>query len=167
MMLKDIEVAKERTAIITDEMCKVGDSLAFFMCEHERGSQGYYQQFAHSCREKIKAHCPDVQSAVGHLHIGDFMWIIRRSDDEADDGNIEGYRDSLFTGVVIERKCLNDIITGSADINKSKASKEYSIEEARHFRVIIIAIVSYLMPRIVYLRNVYIFNDTARKSLKI
>jgi hypothetical protein len=66
------------------------------------------------------------------------MWIIRKNVKTGDNEFLEADKDddaNLFAGVVIERKCLNDIITGSADINKSIMSKEYLLEEARHYRV--------------------------------
>lgn len=136
--LQQIERAKEISQSSTEEFTKAGDVLSFFMCEHERGSQGYYRQFAYSCKDKIAERFPDVESVVGHIHLGDFMWVIRKNLKTGDnvieeaDGDDD---DNLFTGVVIERKCLNDIITGSADINKSIMSKEYLLEEARHYRV--------------------------------
>jgi hypothetical protein len=138
VILQQIERAKEISKSDTEEFAKSGDVLSFFMCERERGTQSYYRQFAHSCKDKIAERFHDVESIVGHIHLGDFMWIIRKkveSDDtvfeEADRNNDA----NLFTGVVIERKCLNDLITGSADINKSIMSKEFLLEEARHYRV--------------------------------
>jgi len=143
LILQQIERAKEISESGTEEVTESGDVLTFFMCEHERGSQGYYRQFAYSCKDKIAERFRDVESVVGHIHLGDFMWIIRKNVKTGDNLFKEADKDddaNLFTGVVIERKCLNDIITGSADINKSIMSKEYLLEEARHYRVTLLFI---------------------------
>jgi len=137
-ILQQIERAKKISQSGTEEVAESGDVLTFFMCEHERGSQGYYRQFAYSCKDKIAERFRDVESVVGLIRLGDFMWIIRKNVKAGDNEFLEADKDedaNLFTGVVIERKCLNDIITGSADINKSIMSKEYLLEEARHYKV--------------------------------
>jgi len=84
--------------------------LILLVDNSERTEQSNYRNFFQNVQKSMKENVPVFESVEKNLRLGDFMFV--KSKKGLDDGNVED-EDIVTNGIIIERKCVKDIVSRS------------------------------------------------------